>query len=154
MGAPPEPQPISAFEAFKFCREEVKSEYNVLANRLSSYITSQSFLVSAYTIAMGNASPRFRLAFPILLSIVGVLLSVRAQPGIAGSCDVIVRFHRQQNTLLEEEPDLQRASILQLRRVSDLHEKNLLFAQGAVWIFGFAWVLLAALAIWLSVARG
>ena len=39
-----------------FYRSEITLEWNLLSNRVGSYITSQSFLVTAFAISMGNAS--------------------------------------------------------------------------------------------------
>jgi hypothetical protein len=55
-------------EKLGFYRAEIKHEFNLLSNRVNAYITSQSFLVVGFALAMGNLNPQwgslFRLIFP------------------------------------------------------------------------------------------
>jgi hypothetical protein len=139
--------------AFRTCRDEIKHEYGVLANRLNSYITSQAFLVSGYAISMGNMNPtwgnQYRLLFPLLLSVLGVVLTIRAHPGIAGVCQVIQHWHVKQKDLFKTGAKLDDYSVLKHDSVKKIHDSNLLFAQTSTWIFGSAWILMAGLAIYL-----
>jgi len=138
-------------QAFKVCRAEVEHEYGVLANRLNSYMTSQAFLVSGYAISMGNMNPawgnRFSLYFPLLLSLVGILLSIRAQPGITGVCDIISQWHDKQSALFELGLGLEDYDVLRRDTVKSIHDRTLWFAQTSHWIFGVAWFLMALLTI-------
>jgi len=140
-------------QAFKTCRDEIKHEYGVQANRLNSYITSQAFLVSGYAISMGNMNQawgsHFRLAFPLMLSVLGIVLSFRANPGISGVCQVIQHWHGKQDELFRTGANLDEYSVLKHDKVRNIHDGNLLFAQSSTWIFGGAWVLMAGLAIYL-----
>jgi len=140
-------------ESFKVCRSELQHEYNVLANRLNSYITSQAFLVSGYAISMGNMVPgagaTFRLLFPLMLSLVGILLSIRAHPGISGACGVIGHWHAKEAKLFDKNCGLGDYDVLRKDDVRAIHDRNLLFAQTSPWIFGIAWLLMAVLAIYL-----
>ena len=142
-----------AEQAFKVCRDEIKHEYGVLANRLNSYITSQAFLVSGYAISMGNMNPawgsNFRLWFPLLLTVLGAMLSIRAHPGIAGVCSVIEHWHKKQDEIFASGAALDQYSVLRHDRVRIIHDGNLWFAQTATWIFGAAWVVMAGMAIFL-----
>ena len=137
-------------QAFRTCRDEIKHEYGVLANRLNSYITSQAFLVSGYAISMGNMNPvwgtSFRFWFPMLLAVLGIVLSIRAHPGIAGVCEIIQRWHTKQDELFETGAPLDEYSVLKKHSVRSIHDNNLRFAQTATWIFGGAWLVMAAFA--------
>ncbi len=137
--------------SFKICRGEVNHEYGVLANRLTSYITSQAFLVSGYAISMGNmtapAGTTFRLWFPLLLCLVGLLLTFRADPGIAGVCKVIEQWHQRQDELFSRGVGLEDFGVLQHQGVKTIHDNNLRFAQTSTWIFGIAWVCMAVLTV-------
>ncbi len=141
-----------AERAFRICRDEVKHEYGVLANRLNSYITSQAFLVSGYAISMGNMNPiwgsSFRICFPLLLAVLGLVLSFRAHPGIAGVCSVIQHWHWKQDDIFQSGASLDEYSVLRHVRVKEAHDGNLLFAQTATWIFGTAWVVMAGFAVY------
>jgi hypothetical protein len=141
----------------KICRDEVMHEYNVLANRLTSFITSQSFLVSAYAVSMNNVNPSwgdsYRLVFPLLLSAVGIVLSVRANPGITGVCDVINKWHERQEAIFLESPHLEEYAVLQRPTTRDYHQRSLLFAEASAWIFIVTWLALGRLSVWLSFGR-
>jgi hypothetical protein len=158
----PDPAPIPdanspALAAFRLCRDEVKHEQDVLSSRLSSYITSQSFLVSAYAVAMGNLNPKwggdFRLAFPGVLCLVGFLLSIRAQPGITDASTVINRWHLRQDQLLEEHADLAFYEMLHGSKTQRLRSRDQKFALAAGYIFAAAWVVFGVLSIWLYLRK-
>jgi len=139
--------------AFEVCRSELHHEYGVLANRLNSYITSQAFLVSGYAISMGNANSiwgnRFSLYFPLLLSVAAILLSVRAQPGISGACNIISRWHSREADLFQLGRGLDDYNPIRTEGLRDINDRNLWFAQTSAWIFGVAWLLMALLSIYL-----
>lgn len=145
---------MNQHDDFRICRDEIKHEYNVLANRLNSYITSQAFLVSAYAISMGNMNPdwgrQFRVAFPVALCIVGILLSLRAHPGIVAVCNVIQAWHDRQDDLFDKYTDIEEYAVLRHRGRAKDNARNLTFAQGATLIFGVGWLYMGGLAYWLS----
>ena len=41
-------------ERFKLIRTEIRTEYDFIANRMSWYVTSQSFLVTAFALSGGD----------------------------------------------------------------------------------------------------
>lgn len=140
-------------DTFRICREEIKFESGVLTSRLMTYITSQSFLVSAYAVSMNNLQPywggTYRLAFPFILSATGLLLSVQAYPGIAGACRIVKQWHIKQNDLLEAHPELNDYLILHRKGMAQVYGRSLWFAQSSPWLFGLVWLLLGTLAWWL-----
>ncbi|MDR3691649.1 MAG: hypothetical protein P4L46_19880 [Fimbriimonas sp.] len=143
-------------QSFRVCREEVKHEYGVLANRLNSYITSQAFLVSGYAVSMANTNPvwgsAFRLVYPLILCILGMILSIRAKPGISGVCRVIQQWHAKQSELFRSGASLDDYSVLRHDSVKKIHDNNLIFAQSSTYIFGGAWILMGLLSIYLHFA--
>ncbi len=140
-------------QSFQVCRAELHHEYDVLATRLNSYITSQAFLVSGYAISMGNMNPawgrEFSLYFPLLLSMVAIMLSFRAHPGIRGACNVITRWHHREADLFQLGRGLEDYDAIRAEDLRSSKDRNLLFAQTSAWIFGVAWFLMAVLAIYL-----
>jgi len=86
-------------EKLNHYRSENIHEWALLSNRVSAYITSQSFLVTAYAISMGNLDPHFRWFFPPTLCLVGLLSSIRAYPGIEGATIIISQWRRKQDRL-------------------------------------------------------
>lgn len=89
-------------ERLNYYRREDTQEWNLLSARINSYIMSQSFLVSAYAASMANPDLRFRLCFPILLSTIGIVASLRAYPGIDGACRIIQLWHEKKEKILED----------------------------------------------------
>jgi hypothetical protein len=101
--------PPEKMEKLKYYRQENRHEWNLLSNRVSSYITSQSFLVTAYAVSMGNQNPKwgdwFTLIFPLIVSIIGVATSLRARPGINGAVKILKLWHKKQDRLFFQNPD-------------------------------------------------
>jgi hypothetical protein len=139
----------NSLEVFKFCREEVKHEYNVLGTRLTSYITSQSFLFASYSVSMSNPNtvwgPVFRLVFPLIVCAVGLATTMRAQPGIRSVCEIINALHKRQLTLYEDST-VQALDPTDTKWMIDVHNASLRFSEGAAYIFGVAWIVLLPLA--------
>jgi len=140
-------------QAFQVCRAELHHEYDVLANRLNSYITSQAFLVSGYAISMGNMNSvfglKFSLYFPLLLSLVAILLTVRAQPGISGACNAINRWHNREADLFQFGRGLADYGPIRADDLRASNDRNLWFAKTSAWIFGGAWLLMAVLTVYM-----
>jgi len=143
--------------SFKVCRDELHSEYGILSGRLNSYITSQAFLVSSYAISMGNMNSiwgaRFSQYFSLLLSVMAIILSMRAHPGIKGSCRAISRWHNREADLFQIGRGLEDYGPINREGLRSINDKNLLFAQTSSWIFGIAWFLMASLSIYLHALK-
>ncbi|HWD40599.1 MAG TPA: hypothetical protein VG944_17250 [Fimbriimonas sp.] len=142
---------VTPVEAFRFVREEVKHEYEVLGNRLTSYITSQSFLFASYAVSMSNPDgkwgPEFRLWFPLIVCSVGLLTSYRAQPGIRSAVLILNRLHEQQSRL-HQDADVQALDPADEEWMTNVHRHSLQFSTATGAIFSVAWLLMIALATW------
>jgi len=142
---------ITPLEKFKYCRDQIQYEYGVLGNRLTSYITSQSFLFSSYGISMSNPNPTwgvtFRLCFPLIVSIVGILTSIRAHPGIQSACDILNVLHKRQYELYRE-PTVQELDPTDPEWSEHIHRHSLKFSAVSTLIFGGAWLALLPLALY------
>jgi hypothetical protein len=83
----------SNLELLRFYRSEIKYQSDLLSSRLSSLLTSQSFLLIAYASAMsgliGHWQDPFTLVFPPVLAVLGLVLSLQAWPGIRAGYAVI-----------------------------------------------------------------
>lgn len=94
-------------ERLQFYRSEIHFESTLLAERTSSYLSAQSFLMIAFASSMANTNPEwgslFRLVVPAILAGLGLLTSFHALPGIKSSFDVIERWHQKQAELLQIE---------------------------------------------------
>ena len=145
------PTSITPLEIFRFVRAEIEHEYNVLGTRLTSYITSQSFLFTTYGVSMQNPNMQwgvtFRLVFPIIVCSVGLLTSVRAQPGILSACMILDKLHERQYSLYED-MNVRILDSSDPKWMRDVHLQSLKFSVAAAYIFGIAWLALFVLAIW------
>jgi hypothetical protein len=150
-------EPSLNMETYKMCREESRHEFEILSGRMSTFILSQSFLVSAFAVAMGNLNPKwghtFRIAFPGLICVMGLVLSFRAEPGITAACNMIRHWHHRQDTILETDEELQKYYGFQPKDQSRIHARDILFAQTAPYIFGMAWLAFLALTAYLTAAE-
>jgi hypothetical protein len=152
-------------EKLRFYRAEIQHEFNLLSNRVNAYITSQSFLVVGFALAMGNLNPRwgslFRLIFPAALALLGIATSKPAWPGIRGACDSIALWREKQQRLFEHDPGhdpgmddyrIERPIVHSSRgrSVDLIHERSLWFAKCSPWIFTIGWLVFGGLAFALS----
>ena len=141
-----------------FYRSEIQHEYTLLYSRVSTYVTSQSFLTIAFASAMSNRSSgrndTFSLWFPIILSLIGIITSITVRGGVNGAIDTIALWHIKQNNLFENDffMDDYRVTRATAQKKSPLdvkHRRILEFAQIMPYVFLIAWILFAAIDIWL-----
>lgn len=83
-----------------FCRWEVQHEFNLLNHRISWYILSQSFLITAFAVSVGYKVNGGNWLMQWILPILGLLTSILVIPGINGACDTIDIWMRKQRQLL------------------------------------------------------
>lgn len=149
---------VLPLDAFKMCREEVKHEYNVLTGRLTTYITSQAFLVNAYAVSMNNTNSHwgtiYQAILPSALCIFGFLLTLQAYFGIDAVCKIIQAWHAHQLELLDAHPELDHWTILGQSNIRHVNSKSLTFARYSTWIFGLAWILMGGIAFWMTLLSG
>ncbi len=162
----------SELELLKYYREEIRHEFNLLGSRVSSYLTSQSFLVVSYVTAMVNTATwgrNYAIIFALLLCGLGGALSWRATNGIDGACEIIKKWLAQQNLLFHDSPvnspevthpNLVAFHINRLKskekgddnespttHADEIHDRSLKFSKLAPRIFGVAWGSFACLSI-------
>ncbi len=66
----------AAFDTFTFLREEVRFEHRLVGQRISWYVGSQAFLVTAFAIAASGVRPSATNWFSYgLLPLLGIILS-------------------------------------------------------------------------------
>lgn len=149
-------------ERLAFYRSEIHFESQLLAERTSTYLSSQSFLMIAFASSMANSNPEwgglFRLVVPAILAVLGLITSFHAMPGIKANFEVIERWHQKQAELLQLEG---RAGLLANNESALIGEGNnlagaprykhtLLFSLRTPIIFGVVWTLFGALCLVLS----
>ncbi|MBC7805588.1 MAG: hypothetical protein H7145_05500 [Akkermansiaceae bacterium] len=96
-------------EKLTFYRNEIGREWTLLTARVGTLITSQSFLVTAFTISLGNMNPTwgglFTLVYPLLLATVGLSVAYYSYPAITGAAKVIELWHKKQGRLYLLNPE-------------------------------------------------
>ncbi|WP_283184567.1 hypothetical protein [Pseudomonas svalbardensis] len=149
-------------ERLDFYRREIQYETSILANRTDAFLASQSFLVIAFASSMGNLNPEwgklFTLVVPPFLTLLGVLSSLNAWPGIRAAYDIIGHWHFKQSELLHSEPLMGLAydeSPLFCERESTQkgYRKALLFSVRTPWIFATFWVLLGIWSVCIQITK-
>jgi hypothetical protein len=96
-------------ERLDFYRREIQYETSLLAGRTNAYLTAQSFLVIAYASSMANSNENwgalFTLVVPALFTLLGIINSLHAWPGIRASATIIEHWHYKQVQLLHSDPE-------------------------------------------------
>ncbi len=167
-------------EKLAFYRNEISREWTLLTARVGTLITAQSFLVTAFTISLGNMNPKwgaaFTLFYPLLLAAVGLSVAYFSYPAITGAARVIELWHKKQGRLYllnpEEceanpamampDPDMadyrdDRPLVVSKRTgtvpVDAIQMQSLRFAVVTPLVFGITWVAVVALVLALRFSR-
>lgn len=150
-------------ERLAFYRSEIHFEAGLLAERTTSYLASQSFLMIAFASAMANDNPDwgdvFRLVVPTVLAILGLVTSLHAMPGIKANFDVIERWHQKQSELLQSEG---RVGLLPNRESAlfgegnspaggQRYKKSLMFSLRTPVIFSLVWAIFGVMCLVLNI---
>ncbi len=125
---------------YRQIREEVRAEHALLSNRLTWYATSQSFLVTAFTISRANGFTWHPWYSTLLLPLLGLCVSLLIFPSIIGACKTIRLWHGKQKTFFERNPDFRVA--FDLQRAPWIQSRGLLFPQFMPILFGIFWVII------------
>jgi hypothetical protein len=138
----------------QFIREEIRFEHIVLGNRISAYLASQAFLITAFAIS-GQAIHRSQLDYMLfaylILPMVGALISRWIYLSVAES---VARIDKQRELIYCQSSPL-RSLIDQLRPEvgNKEHRRSLVYAVrvpilfGCLWMAIFAWGVLIFVSI-------
>jgi hypothetical protein len=145
-------------ELLMFYRREIKFQSDLLSSRLSSLLTSQSFLLIAYASAMsglvGSWKDPYTLLFPPVLAALGLILSFQAWPGIRAGYAVIAMWRQKERGLLDRADDLNESDYLPAPRetadepdrwLNERSQEGALFTKQAPLVFIIAWCYFAGL---------
>jgi len=133
----PDLQP--AFE-YQTIREESRAEHALIANRLTWYVTSQSFLVTAFAISRGAGFGWFRWFSTILIPAIGLLSSGLVFPSIVGACGTVKLWHAKQCDFFLRHPEFKAA--FELQRPAWIESRGLLFPKVMPVLFGVFWLVI------------
>ncbi len=146
-------------ERLDFYRREIQYETSLLAGRTNAYLTAQSFLVIAYASSMANSNENwgalFTLVVPALFTLLGIINSLHAWPGIRASATIIEHWHYKQVQLLHSDPEFGHAyddsSLFSEQEASwENTYKSLSFFLRSPWLFIVFWSVLGLFSVWLQ----
>jgi hypothetical protein len=145
-------------ELLGYYRREIKFQSDLLSSRLSSLLTSQSFLLIAYASAMsgliGHWQDPFALVFPPVLAVLGLVLCLQAWPGIRAGYAVIALWHCKEREVLVRDSEVNAFDYLPApqetadepdRWINERSEEGALFTKQAPLVFTVTWCYFAVL---------
>lgn len=121
-------------------REEIRAEHTLIANRLTWYVTSQSFLVSAFAISSGSGFAWHHWFSTLLLPLIALTTSVTIYPSILGAGKTILLWHEKQSDLFARNPDLSAA--FELNRPKWIVSQGMLFPAVVPLLFAAFWIVI------------
>lgn len=149
-------------ERLDFYRKEIQYETSILSNRTNAYLSAQSFLVIAFASSMANPNPEwgklFTLVVPPFLTLLGLISSMHAWPGIRAAYEIIDHWHFKQSQLLRSQPAMGLAyddsPLFSEHESSEKgYRKSLMFSMRTPWLFSVFWFLLGAFSIYAQTAE-
>ncbi len=87
----------------EYYRAETRHEYSLLGQRVSWYVTCQSFLIIAFSSGMSNSNVYFRLGVDIILPALGIVTSILIKPSIDGVIAIINKWGSKEYEVLQNE---------------------------------------------------
>lgn len=129
-------------------RDEIRAEHSLIANRLAWYVTSQSFLVTAFAISRGNSFAWFQWFSTILLPAIGLSTSALIFPSIAGASRTIKLWHGKLTAFFESNPEFKDAFLLE--RPKWIDTQGLLFPKLMPLLFGGFWTVICIASLFLK----
>ncbi len=121
-------------------REEIRSEHALIANRLTWYVTSQSFLVSAFAISCGSGFTWHHWFPTLLLPLIALTTSVTIYPSILGALKTIHLWREKQSEFFALHPDISAA--FDLKRPKWIVSQAMLFPAVVPLLFAAFWIVI------------
>ena len=121
-------------------RDETRAEHSLIANRLTWYVTSQSFLVTAFAISRGSGFTWHRWFSTTLLPLVAFVTSMLILPSIVGALKTIRLWHQKQKDFFAHNPEFKTA--FELHRASWIESLGLLFPVVVPLLFAAFWLVI------------
>jgi hypothetical protein len=121
-------------------REEIRAEHALISNRLTWYVTSQSFLVSAFAISRGSGFQWYSWFSTLLLPAIGFCATALIFPSIAGAVRTIRIWHARQKEFLARHSEF--CAAFDLRRPTWIERNGLLFPRLIPLLFGTFWLVI------------
>lgn len=144
---------ISDFDKLKFCRDEVKHEFGLLAMRSTILVTCQSFLVVPMAILHTAADFRGVLPLVYLVAALGIFVIIILKKPIDAAHRILNFWMVKQRQVIKSSADLDDLAT-ERDRIPDAdrdishdpdHVRSLAFGVYGPWAFFIFWVLVIVL---------
>ena len=126
---------VLSFEEFRFVREEIRFQHDLIGHRVGSYITAQAFLFTAFATAQAVDGQKW-FSF-LLLPLIAIGVSLLILMAIVAAC---TRIDKQRSI----HRHFDRKEYVLPKRATGDHQQSLWYAKGMPWVFVVAWGILLA----------
>ncbi len=109
----------------EYYRTEIRYEHSLLGQRVSWYMTSQSFLIIAFASGLNNSNVSFKLGIDLILLTLGIITSILVLPSINGAIAIVHQWAAKEQEVLQDEE-------LKDFNIEGIHEKVSLFSHKKV----------------------
>jgi hypothetical protein len=142
----------------QYYRAETRHEFSLLGQRVSWYVTCQSFLIIAFSSGMNNQNVYFRLGIGLILPTLSIIKSILIKPSIDGAITIINQWGAKEYEVLQNE-DLKDFKIKRIyekvrpnshtseQKTDVIKRESLKFAKHVPVVFIYGWLSLCLLGI-------
>ncbi len=152
---------MDSLTKLEYYRNETMHEYSLLGQRVSWYVTCQSFLIIAFSSGMGNSNIYFRLGVGLILPALGIVTSVLIKPSIDGAIAIINKWGEKEYEVLQDDKlddfkikrvyEKIRSNSHKVEQKKDLVKtESLKFARYISVVFTYGWLSLCLLGIFVN----
>ncbi len=149
---------MDSLTKLEYYRNETMHEYSLLGQRVSWYVTCQSFLIIAFSFGMGNSNIYFRLGVGLILPTLGIVTSILIKPSIDGAIAIINKWGEKEYEVLQDDKlddfkikrvyEKARSNSHKVEQKKDLIKtESLKFARYISVVFTYGWLCLCLLGI-------
>ncbi len=143
----------------KYYRAETRHEFSLLGQRVSWYVTCQSFLIIAFSSGMSNSNIYFRLGIGFILPTLGIITSILIKPSIDGAIAIINKWGVKEYEVLQNEDlkdfkikrayeKVRSSSHREVEQTTDIIKReSLKFAKLVPVVFIYGWICLCLLGV-------
>ncbi len=128
-------------EALQFVREEVRHEHSLMGQRVAGYVTSQSFLMIAFSMASDKTIfGEYNWFAFLLLPIIGIISSALIIPSVSSASRTIDLWHEREEHIFNQDESAGIKDTFYIERPRSIHKRSMWFAIGLPWVFLAGWI--------------
>lgn len=159
QGGPADQSPTRsalAMRQLEVVRSETRAEIGLLHDRVNALVASEAFLTVGYAVTMSNGAAwgrSFALIVAPVLAVLGLLLALFAELGVAASARLVLEWTQRQGQMLDAHPELSDTFIGWAAGGGSRHSayadqrRSLLFFRAVPLLFTAAWTVLTVVAL-------